>query len=155
MKVIKVVVAILSVVLLALSILLGILLNYLFLFLVVSAVIAVVFTIVSIVKKKLAWDYSDVKVIRSYAMIGVFRNATWIIIGLCVHIAMVPIQFAPGAFTKNLIFLWGSVVTLCIYEWIPVKRAGKSINIALAIFSGCLTVQLGMIYTSPRSDSVR
>ena len=153
MKILTVAVSIFLIVLLALSTVLGILLNYLFLFLMVSAAVAVIFTIISITSDKIAWDFSNVKSNRSYVLIGVFRNTTWILIGLCVHIAMVPIQFSSDGFTKNLIYLWGSVLILCICEWIPWKRVDVSINIALLVFLGFLTLQLGMVYKSPRTDN--
>ena len=153
MKIIKVAVSILLIVLLALSTVLGILFNYLFLLVVVSAVIAFVITIISIIRKKIAWDFSYVKSIKSYVLVGVFRNTTWILMGLCVHISMIPIQFSPGLFTANLIFLWGSVFILCVIEWLPWKRVGNSINIALLVFLGFLTLQLGMVYTSPQADN--
>ena len=152
MKIFRLIVLSLSIVLLALSTLSGALLPYLFAFLLISALTMIVTLIVAIVKKQIDWSFSDREFVpRIYVLRGFLRNAAWIIIGFCTYIAFLPIQFPSSLFTRLTIVLWGSVVTLCLLDWVPRKQIGKSLNVTLSLFLIFLTYQLATIYLPAQS----
>lgn len=142
----------LSVVLLVASTVLGMLMNYLFMFLLIAAVIMLATVAISIFKKQVCWNFSDRKAFRAYAVRGLLRNASWIVIGICVHIALIPIQFSTGEFTLNMILIWGSVATLCLLDWVPREKTSRSLTVTLFMFLAFLAVQLSMIVIPPRSE---
>jgi len=153
MKIFRLILLSLSIVLLALSTLSGLLFNYLFVFLIISALTMTVTFIVSIVKKQIDWKFSDSEFVpRIYVLRGFLRTAAWIIIGVSIYIALVPIQFPSSLFPRLAIVLWGSVVTLVLLDWVPRKQKGKSLNVTLSIFLIFLTYQLATIYLPPQSS---
>lgn len=111
----------------------------------------VTFTI-SVVKKQVYWGFSDKDLIpRTYALQGFLRNSTWIIVGVCIYMAVVPIQFSSSYFIGLTIVIWGAVVTLCLLDWIPRKQKGKSLNVTLSLFLIFLTYQLALVYLPAQS----
>ena len=147
MKIFKLIVLCVSIVLLALSTLAGMLMNYLFLFLLISAITMIVTNLVSIVKKQVHWNFSyRGQGSGIYLRQNFLRHASWIIIGYCIDIAVIPIQFSSTDFTGITAMIWGSVITLCLLDWIPRKKISKSLNITLSMFLIFLTYQLTIIY---------
>ena len=123
MKIFKLIVLCVSIVLLALSTLAGMLMNYLFLFLLISAITMIVTNLVSIVKKQVHWNFSyRGQGSGIYLRQNFLRHASWIIIGYCIDIAVIPIQFSSTDFTGITAMIWGSVITLCLLDWIPRKK---------------------------------
>ncbi|MBA6304857.1 M23 family metallopeptidase [Colwellia sp. MB02u-14] len=156
MKKFRLIVLCLPVVLLAFSTLSGMLMNYLFVFLLLSAITMIVTFIVSLVKKQVDWGFSYREQGSGiYLRQGFLRNATWIIIGYCIYTAVIPIQFSSTDFTVITVMIWGSVVTLCLLDWMPRKQIGKSLNVTLSIFLIFLIYQLAIIYFPVKStDSI-
>lgn len=155
MKVVRSVVLGLSVVLLALATYSGMLMNYLLIFLIVSAAIMLVTSIAAIVKKQLPWDSLRQQLSGYYLCQRLLRNATWIISGWCVYIAVIPVQFTPDDYLGTTIMLWGSVAVLCVLDWMPRMQTGSALNITLSMFLVFLVYQLALVYyPSDISDSV-
>lgn len=147
MKIFRLIILCFSIVLLAISTFSGILMNYLYVFLLISALTMFVTFIIAIFKKQIYWRFSGEEFEpQLYVLRGFLRSATWIIIGVCVHIAVVPIQFPTQIFTGLTYLIWASVVVLCILDWIPRKQVGKSLNVTLFLFLIFLSYQLILIF---------
>lgn len=144
----------LSVILLALATASGILMNYLFVFLVVSAAAMMVTIIVSFARRHVQWRSSESTAgLSAYVLRALLRNAAWFTIGVCIYIAVVPIQFPADVFSAIAALIWGSVVLLCLLEWIPRKKKSRALTVTLSIFLVVLAVQLIMIYLPTQSSS--
>lgn len=147
MKIFRLIILCLAIILLAISTRFGMLMNYLFLFLPIAAVTMIVTVIVALVKKQVHQGIAEKEFVsRPYILRGLLRNCTWIIIGLCVYIALARVQFSSSEFTSIISVIVGSVVTLCLLDWVPRKQIGQSLNVTLSLFLIFLTYQLAMIY---------
>lgn len=147
MKIVRLVSLGFALILLAISTIGGLLMNYLYLFLLASAVITLVSRIAALVQKRIEWGIWQKKSsMRGYLIQALLRNLSWILIGTCIAIALIPIQFSPDGLLRLKLLIWGSVFVLCILAWLPERGIGKSLNITLSIFSIFLISQLFSIY---------
>ena len=147
MKIVRLVSLGFALILLAISTIGGLLMNYLYLFLLASAVITLVSRIAALVQKRIEWGIWQKKSsMRGYLIQALLRNSSWILIGTCIAIALIPIQFSPDGLLRLKLLIWGSVFVLCILAWLPERGIGKSLNITLSIFSIFLISQLFSIY---------
>ena len=151
LNIMRITVLCLSLVVLVLSTMTGMLMNYLLVFLMLSAIAMAITVVVCIAKKQIHWKIKKLESIRTYLTTAVLRTATWLVIGGCIHIAVIPIQFSKDDFTNLLITLWGCVALLCLLAWIPRDRIGESLNITLCLFLSFLSFQLVMSYVPPSS----
>ena len=147
MKIVRLVSLGFALILLAISTMAGLLMNYLYIFLLASIVITIVSRVVAFSQKRLEWGIWQKKsTMRGYILQAVLRNIAWILIGTCIAIALIPIQFLPDGLLRLKLIIWGSVVVLCVLAWLPERGIGTSLNITLSIFSIFLISQLFAIY---------
>jgi len=149
MKVLETIVVLFLLLALTLSALTGLLMNYLFVFLPISVCHKLVARLIALVRKKLYFGLWT-GLLRSQSRIYLFqaglRNALWIIMGSCVHIAVIPIQFSSTEWTGILWVLWGSVAVLCILEWFPHRRIAVVPNVFYGLVLCFLIFQLCKIH---------
>ncbi|HIG42261.1 MAG: M23 family metallopeptidase [bacterium] len=146
MKIARWILSGLLVVLLILATLAGVLLNYLMIFLLASTVAMLVTFIVASAKKQIPWNIFKEQLYGHHLAQRLLRNVTWITCGFCVYIAVIPIQFQSAEFTQLMLMLWGSVIALCVLDWMPRKQIGKTFNITLSVFLVFLGYQLALVY---------
>ncbi len=147
MKIVRAISLGFALILLAISTVAGLLMNYLLLFLLASAAITIVSRIVAFFQKRIDWSiWRRESGTKSYILQAFLRNISWLLIGTCIAIALVPIQFSPEALQGLKLQIWGSVFLLCLLAWIPERGIGKSLNITLSIFSLFLVFQIFSIY---------
>jgi len=133
----------------AVAVLTGTLMNFLFIFLLLSICHKVLSRIIALIRRKLYFDlWKDVfhPPARPHLFQAVFRNVLWIITGICVRIAVIPIQFSAGEWSAVLWTLWGSVAVLCLLEWFPHRRIALVPNIFYGSLLCFLVLQLCIIY---------
>jgi hypothetical protein len=149
MRVLEVIVVALLALACAASVLTGTLMNFLFIFLLLSICHKVLSRVVALIRKKLylgLWKDVLRSQARSYLFQAVLRNALWVITGICVRIAVIPVQFSAEEWSGIWWMLWGSVAVLCLVEWIPHRRIAPVPNVFYGLMLCFLTLQLCKIY---------
>lgn len=156
MKILRFIILSLSIVLLVMSTYFGWLMNYLFIFILIAALTMLATVTVSAVNKQLHWGIFDTSLsLRSYVLRGLLRNATWITIGVCIYLAIIPVQFSPSYYLGLTTVMWAAVILLCLLDWVPRKQNGQSLNVTLGVFLVFLTYQLALIYVPTQSRSIQ
>lgn len=141
--------------LLVLSTYLGMLMNYLFVFMIAAVFITLMTVGIAVAKKQVNRKLSEIDLRpRTYALQGLLGNTTWITIGVCIHIAVIPIQFSPSYYAALDVIIWGAVSILCLLDWVPRKQKTQSINIIFSFFLIFLIYQLCLIYLPTQSSNV-
>jgi hypothetical protein len=141
----------LTVVLLGVSTLHAVIHSYLLIFLSVSLAFSIFTLIAALIKRQVHWKVSALRSVRLFVLHGVFRNICWIVMGICAYIAVPHVQFTDAEFQSIRIWIIICVVCLCLLEWVPRKRYGFSVNLALGVILVFLTIQLFMIYLPDKS----
>lgn len=129
--------------------------NYLFVFMFAVVFIMLMTVGIAVAKKQVNWKLSEINLRpRTYALQGLLRNTTWLTKGVCIQIAVIPIQFTPSNYAALNATIWGSVTMLCLLDWVPRKLKTQSFNIILWFYLLFLIYQLIIIYLPTQSNNV-
>lgn len=129
--------------------------NYLLGFMIATVFIMLMTVGIAVAKKQINWKLSEINLRpRTYGLQGLLRNTTWLTIGVCIQIAVIPIQFTPNYYAALSAIIWGSVTMLCLLDWVPRKLKTQSFNIILWFYLLLLIYQLVIVYLPTQSSDV-
>lgn len=129
--------------------------NFLFVFLLLSACYKALGRIVAFIRKNLYFDLWKEALCfqaRPYMLQAILRNVLWGVTGICVYIAIIPIQFTAREWSGILWMLWGPVAVLCLMEWIPRRRIALVPNVFYGLMLCFLVFQLCETYFRVSAD---
>ena len=155
MKVIELIVVILLALVFLLAVLTGILMNFLSVFLLLSVCYKVLSRVIAFIRKNLyfsLWKEALRFQARPYIFQAILRDALWCVMGICVYIAVIPIQFTVGQWRGILWMLWAPVAVLCLVEWIPRRRISLVTNVFYGLMLCFLVFQLCQTYFCVSAD---
>lgn len=130
----------------------GMLMNCLFVFLPLTVCFYLVSRGVALLRKKAyfgVWNGAVFSESRRHLVQLALRVGLWIVAGLCVQLALVPLQFSAEEWMFAMGSVWGSVVLLCLLETLPRKRVAVVPNAFFALLLVFLAMQLWKINVPP------
>lgn len=127
----------------------GLLMNFLFVFLLLALCWSIVARIIAAYRKTLyygLWTRVFTAESRPYLFQALLRITLWIVAGICVNLAVVPIQLTDSERSEVYWTLWIAVAALCFIAWIPRKRIAHVSNVFSALILAALLFELFRIY---------
>jgi hypothetical protein len=131
------------------SLYLGFLMNVLFVFMLLALCYSLIARLIAAYRKTLyygLWTRVLTAESRPYLFQALLRIALWIVAGICVNLAVVPIQLTDSEQSEVYWTLWIAVAALCLIAWFPRKRIAHVSNVFSALILAALLFELIRIF---------